>query len=317
MKDILIDFDIELGFRKVWKWKWWIGGLLVVAAVVSFLLASMIKPEYRSTAAFIPPDISSLKSMVFTSGLGYRGFEAAEEEDIDRTVDYLNSLQVIDSIAVMYGLYEHYGIDKANPKADEWFYHAYSTKNLISFSDRSTVQITTFDVDPQYAADIANTYLQFAIDFFENIAQRKSGLAAAEDEMNQLSARREKLVDSLANMRTQYKLYHIDHVGEGVDQILSQAIRNSPEFNKNYDRMLSCELQLNWLEERSSDLEREYVGRKQNMEQYPLLIQITQRAKPSTFKARPKRSIIVAAAMAGTLAFAIFMVLLLDRKKAV
>ena len=62
-------------------------------------------------------------------------------------------------------------------------------------------------------------------------------------------------------------------------------------------------------------LERELLTRELNIEQHPDLIVPISLPKASTFKARPKRSIIVAVVMTATMLFSIFTVLIFDRSK--
>ena len=71
--------------------------------------------EYKSTAAFVPPSYTSLGTMVFGNGIAYRGFFAADEEDIDRTVAFLESQEVMDTITARFNLYGHYGIQPEGP----------------------------------------------------------------------------------------------------------------------------------------------------------------------------------------------------------
>lgn len=314
MKDIFIDFNIKFGVEKIWKWKWWILGACVLAAVGSFIYASQMDIEYKSTASFIPPNTSSLTSLAFNNGVGYQGFQSAEEEDIDRTVDYLNSLQVIDSIAKEFSLYEHYGIQKGTKNADKIFYHVYSTKNEVNFTARSTVGITCFDTDPAIAAGIAGRYLGFAENFFEQISQRKNGMEVTLTLRDDLIARRRVILDSLAILRNM-KIYRGETADGPMAALVVNQIKSNPEFGTYYDLLSSYGLQLVNLEERLGDLEREILSRRTHLEQFPSLMQVTRYPEASTFKARPKRSIYVAIATLAAFLFAIFMVLILDRSK--
>ncbi len=104
-------------------------------------------------------------------------------------------------------------------------------------------------------------------------------------------------------------------MGQNVDRYLSEQMISQPDFHKRYDEVVSLEVNLKLLEERLSDGEREYLSRKLNLEQYPSLIQIVERGEPSSFKARPKRSLILLGAIIATFLFSIFVVLIVDREK--
>ena len=57
MKDIFIDFNVELGWKKVWKWKFWILGATFIGGIVAIALSFRLPNEFKSTASFIPPNI--------------------------------------------------------------------------------------------------------------------------------------------------------------------------------------------------------------------------------------------------------------------
>lgn len=314
MKDILIDFNVKFSLEKIWKWKFWILGACAIAGAISIYFSFKIPNEFKSSASFIPPAINSLTGMVFANGTSYRGFYTAGEEDIDRTVDHLNSRDITDSLARRFNLYAHYGINPDNPNRDKIFYHVYSTKNRISFSGRSLVSIDCYDVDPQMAFNMAGAYLHIAREWFEDLSQRREGLAAADKEVQSLKAERSAILDSMARLRSEHKIYHYDHVGEEISTILARQMQSDPSFSVNYDRIVSMELQLNALEERYGDLMREFQARRLNIEQFPELMWTTATPAPSTFKARPKRSIIVALTVIATALFSCFIVVVLDRR---
>lgn len=315
MKDILIDFNVKFALEKVWKWKLWLLGACLVAGVITFFTTKRLHDEFMSEASFIPPEIASLTGMSFNFGETKGGPYVADEEDIDRTVDYLTSKNVTDSIARKFKLYEHYGINPENPSKDKMFYQYFKAKNVISFTTRMTVSIECYDVDPQFASDIAATYLEFANDWFEKIADRKSRLVLLERTFAEFDDRRERLLDSLAFLRDTYKLYRVDLADGEVSSLMASQIRNNPEFNKNYDRMVSMELQVRLMEEHVEDLRKEYIARKLKFDEQPSLIHVTKYPSPSTFKARPKRSIYVILAMFATFFFGTFVIMVIDRRR--
>lgn len=315
MEENFIDFNIKQGLDKLWKWKFWITGACVLAGVISILVSLQMQDEFRSKAAFVPPSFSSLSTMTFGNGIGYRGFYSAEEEDIDRTIDYLTSSYVVDSIAKMFNLYEHYGIDMEDHKRDKMFYLAFYNKNDIDFSGNSTVVIECWDVNPGLAHSIAQTYIQFANDFFERVSQRKLGLEAAGRAIDEMEVERRMIMDSLSALRSKYGIYHLDNAGESVTNYLADRMRNEPKFHEYYDEVSSMENYLKTLELRYGDIQREYMTRKLNLEQYPSLIWVTKEPNLPTFKERPKRSIIVIMSVLATFVLSCFLAVVLDRSR--
>src|SRR5687768_8085023 len=97
-KNVSMEHNVKFGLGKLWRWKIWILAACVAAGVISIFLSQKMPDEYKSTATFVPPSFTSLGTMVFGNGIAYKGFYAADEEDIDRTVAYLESQQVMDSL---------------------------------------------------------------------------------------------------------------------------------------------------------------------------------------------------------------------------
>lgn len=255
--------------------------------------------------------------MVFGNGVAYRGFYAADEEDIDRTVAYLESKDVMDQLATRFDLYEHYGIKKDNPNAARRFFDHFRGMVKISFASNSVVEIECWDHDPATARKLADAYIEIASEYFEQVSQRRVGLEASRKQLLEVETERAMILDSLASLRAKYKVYHIDQAGDEITKILANQIRNEPNFSKYYDAVKSMETYIATLELRYGDLMREVMTRELNIKQYPSLLWVTETPSESNFKDRPKRSILVILAVLGTLVFSCFLVVALDRKKPV
>lgn len=310
-----MENNVKFGLGKLWRWKFWILGAVILSGVISITLSQRMPDEFKSTAAFVPPSFTSLGTMVFGNGIAYRGFYAADEEDIDRTVAYLESQEVIDSISKKFNMYQHYGIDPNAENAARRFNATFKGNVKISFASNSVVEIDCWDTDPGFAKKMADEYFRIASEYFEQISQRREGLKATIAQLEEVAAERELINDSLSALRTKYNIYHIDDAGPAVTEILAQQMRNEPKFNEFYDRAKSMELYIYTLELRYGDLRREQMARELNLKQYPSLTWVTQRPSISEFKDRPKRSIIVILAIMATFVFSSFLALVLDRSK--
>lgn len=311
----MIDYNINFGLQKLWKWKVWILVACLMAGGISIFFSLQIRDEYRSAATFVPPSFSALGTMTFGNGIAYRGFYAADEEDLDRTIDYMNSTAIVDSLAKIYDLYNHYGIDPDHPKKDKMFYQSFFIKNEVNWGGAANIVVECWDVEPERAYNMVQSYLGIAEKYFESISKRKAGMASTERALADMEKERVMILDSLAFFRSEYNIYHLDQLGEEITKIMARQMQNEPEFHKNYDKVRSLEVYLSTLELRYGDLQREYMTRKLNMEQFPSLIWMTQEASIPTFKGRPKRSIIVILSVMATFVLSCFLVILLDRSK--
>lgn len=315
MEDNSVDYNIKQGLNKLWRWKLWILGAVILSGIISIFVSLRMADEFRSTVSFVPPSYSALTTMTFGNGIAYRGFYAADEEDIDRTIDYLTSPKVVDSIAGLFNLYKHYGIDMTSHKKDKMFYQTFYSKVDIDFSGNSTVVIECWDTNPGLAFEMAKTYRDIAKNYFEDVSQRRTGLRATEEAIAEMDRERTMILDSLSSLRTKYGIYHVDNTGPDIARILAERMRNEPNFHKYYDDVKSMETYLSTLELRFGDLQREYMTRKLNIEQFPSLVQITSQPTLPTFKRRPKRSVIVIFSVLATFLLASFLVIVLDRPK--
>lgn len=310
-----MENNVKFGLGKLWRWKIWILAACIAAAVISILLSQRMHDEFKSTAAFVPPSITSLSTMVFANGIAYKGFYAADEEDIDRTVAYLESPQVMDSLEKKFNLYQHYGIDRNKKESAKLFEAVFKGNMKVSFTSNSVVSIECWDIDPQFAKDFADAALSLANNFFERVSQRGTGLAATVNQLKEVEAERKMINDSLSSLRTKYNIYHIDDAGPAVTEILAQKMRTEPKFNELYDVVKSLEMYNYSLELRYQDLRREEMARELNIEQYPSLMFVTEMPTVAGFKDRPKRSILVILAVMATFVFSSFLALALDRSK--
>lgn len=310
-----MEHNVKFGLGKLWRWKFWILAACVVGAVISILVTRQMQDEYKSTATFVPPSITSLSTMVFGNGIAYKGFYAADEEDIDRTVAYLESPQVRDSLEQRFHLYEHYGIDRNGKDAVKRFEATFKANMKVSFTSNSVVAIECWDPDSLFAKDLADAALGLASNFFERVSQRQLGLKATVDQLQEIEVERDMINDSLSALRVKYNIYHIDDAGPAVSEILAQKMRTEPNFHAYYDIAKSMEMYNYSLELRYQDLRREQMARELNLKQYPSLLWVTEYPTVSGYKDRPKRSILVILSVMASFVFSSFLALALDRRR--
>jgi len=313
-----MENNIKFGMAKLWRWKLWILLSCAIASTIAIILVQQMPDEYKSTAAFVPPSFTSLGTMVFGNGVAYRGFYAADEEDIDRTVAYLESKEVIDIMAKRFDLYGHYGIDTTGEDGKNGhrrFVDHYRGMVNISFASNSVVEVECWDYDSKTARNMAQAYIDIASDYFEKVSQRKEGLTASETQLKEVENERSTILDSLASLRTKYKIFHIDQAGDEITRILADQIRREPKFTEYYDAVKSMETYISTLELRYGDLMREVMTRRLNMQQFPRLIWVTETPTEAVYKDRPKRAILVILAFMATFVMSCFLVVALDKSK--
>ncbi|MCS7085477.1 MAG: Wzz/FepE/Etk N-terminal domain-containing protein [Bacteroidia bacterium] len=279
---------LQSEFSFLWKRKWTTLLATLAGTAIGGVYLWFTPPEYLSVASLVPPSFDDVKSLNFLK-IRYMGFGAAEIEDLERVAGALQSDSAFLHLVRKFDLVKHYRLDDVSDEARRYkaLKNEYESKVKIRVSSFSTVEISVYDENPQTAADMANELLAYADGFVESVARRKEGIAALETSLRRMEAERRTLIDSLAAIRKRYKVYHLDHLSEAVSQQLLPAFSQN-DFHRLYDQVQSTEYRLRYLEEHIADMVNELVFRKENLAVYPSLINVTARAVPAKFKARPK-----------------------------
>lgn len=292
-------------FTSLWRRRWTVVLATLIGAALGGAYVVVTPPEYLSVASLVPPSFDDVKSLNFLK-IRYMGFGAAKIEDLERVAGALQSDSAFLHVAKMFDLEKHYRLDDVSNESRRYksLKEEYESKVKIRVSSFSTVEIQVYDENPQMAADIANELLAYADGFVESAARRKEGIAALETSLQRMEAQRKALIDSVAGIRLKHKVYHLDHLSEAVSRQLLPAF-DQPDFHRHYDKVQSTEYRLRYLEEHIADMLNELVFRKENLAVYPSLINVTARAVPAKFKARPKRLLVVAGFAFGAAVFTI------------
>lgn len=284
----------------LWKYRLRLMLITLIAGSLAFIYASFKRPEYLSTAELTPPSLKYIKSLNFTKSI-YQGFGTADDEDLERVVAALKSDTAFIYICQKFSLSSHYGVGKIElplPDSKELpegigskmkaLREIYDDKISVKVTGFSTVQINVFDHDPKMAANIANEMVAYAQRFVENIARRKEGIVELQKTIHNFQERLKILQDSVAYLRKNYRLYHLDNMSEVISaQVSPQFIQ--PKFSEKYDQLLSAEHRMRFLDDNIISMQNELSFREENLKTYPFLVDIIGKGFPSYVKARPKR----------------------------
>lgn len=141
--------DLLPSLMLFWRWKFWIIGAVLIAALASFLVVQLIDPLYESHATLLPSNSNSRDKQLEEFTYGY-------EIHSERLIQLLSSEIILDSLESRFQLSEHYGIPQNGPQ--DWDRLRRKAKVRIQFHKTrySSVVISVADEDPVLAADIAN-----------------------------------------------------------------------------------------------------------------------------------------------------------------
>jgi uncharacterized protein involved in exopolysaccharide biosynthesis len=305
-----------------------------VAAVLSIIVSLSMHDRFKSTVVLFPAaPISVSKNLVETTSISMDSRDIlsfGREEDAERMLQILHSNQIKDYIVNKYGLMNHYEIDLGKDKfpytqLDKRY------KGNIKFrrTEFQSIEISAFDEDPVYAANIANDISAYIDSAIHNMQKERAleALYIVEREYKSCQAGIILLNDSIQKVR---QLGIIDYQSQAValNQAYADALSSgnsgaASNVKSKLDNLaryggiyVELSKKLESEIERLGLLNSKYASAKVNVEQTLPQIFIVDKATVSERKAEPKRSIIVFISTLSAFAFALLVLLIIDNVKA-
>lgn len=200
------DFDSSNLVIFLYKWRKPLFIVVLVAMAGSWFFSCpwFITPKYKSTVIMFPATSSSIsKSLLTEQAMKEQDITAFGEDDqAEQLLQILNSNKIRDKVITQFNLMKHYGIDSTSNYRYSNLYKKYEDNISFRRTEFMAVQIAVYDIDPQFAADIANTIASL-LDSTKNEMMRQrsvKGYKVVEAEYNALKAEKDKIVDSLITL---------------------------------------------------------------------------------------------------------------------
>lgn len=316
-----------------WDKRFLIIGITTLGAIASIIISLTMPNRFKSTVVLFPAaSVSISKSLVETSSISMDNRDIlsfGREEDAERMLQILHSNQIKEFIVNKHQLLNHYEIDMQEKFPYTKLDNRY--KNNIKFrrTEFMSLEITVFDEDPNYAANIANDIAAYIDSTIHNM-QRERALEAykiVENEYNLCQKQIDMYSDSIQKIRS---LGVIDYesqavaLNEAYASALASGNHNAAQNISNRLAVLAkyggiyIELSKKLESEigRLGMLKDKYAAAKINVEQAVPQIFIVDKAQVSERKSEPKRSIIVMVSTLSTFALALLLLLIIDNVKA-
>jgi len=209
-----VDDEIDLldYLRVIWRYRWMIVALCVVAMTLT-VLTSLRKPrQYQSSVTIVPP-LDSLQKE--SGGLGSLNspllrqvMDTAAGGIAKMYVEILESREVADAIIDRFRLMEAYENIRYRSNARDWL----KRNTAVKTTNGGAVRITVTDTDPNRAAAIASAYV-------EELDKRNKKLSAGqatskkiflETRLKEVEAKLSKIDNILSReAKTQEMLYEL------------------------------------------------------------------------------------------------------------
>ncbi|MBR5091891.1 MAG: hypothetical protein IKX32_00245 [Bacteroidales bacterium] len=260
--------------------RWWrvLTIVAVAAAVVSLIVALLIKPLYKSSAVIFPTNSNRLSKAIMDYHYSLDFMDYGIERDCEYAIQILSSKRMQQAVCEHFNLMEHYAIKGPNPlfKLEKQYRSNISVKRTEFLG----VEIGVLDQDPQWAADIAN-YMAEMYDTLCHEIHHDRAVSAAKV-MNGVVASLEQQIDSIAATagNTAWKQTLIADKCEQLADLQRRAVQTNVD--------------------------------KETEVSYKYLVD---KAVVADKKAYPKRLLIVLAGMLGAVVVAIFGLLVFAKKE--
>ncbi len=265
-------------FKRHWKL---LTAVFVVAAAVSVVASLLVTPRYKSTAILFPTSSNRLSKAILADRYSLDYMDYGIERDCEYAIQILLSQSMEDDVCRRFNMMEHYGISGDDQQKFFKLHEAYRSNVSVKRTEYLGVEISVLDVDPQWAADIANFIASNYDTLTSRIQQDRSrdAYGIMQDVCAELEADIRALEDTL----------RLDKNRFGVAELISNKTQELAELQT---RMSQTKV----------DMARP-VSYKFWLDQ----------ASPADKKAYPKRAVIVLLGTLGALAICILMLLIMDR----
>ena len=278
------DYDHNttiLFFKKWWKLLMWV---FIIALAASIVVSLLITPRYKSPATLFPTNSNRLSKAIMDYHYSLDFMDYGIERDCEYCIQILSSESMERDVCKRFNLIEHYGINPNDPHKMFKLHEQYRGNVNVRRTEFLGVEVSVLDVDPQWAADMAN----FIAANYDTVCHRIHHARAcnAADIMqgvcNQMEQEIRDLQDSLRRT-PQYQL--------GITQLISEKCHEL------------------------ADLQTRAAQTKVDMDENVSYKFMLDEAVPADKKAYPKRIIIVALGTLGAVVMCILVLLLVGSSK--
>lgn len=266
-------------FKKWWKLLLWI---FLIGTAISMVASLLITPRYKSSAILFPTSSNRLSKAVLTERYSLDYMDYGIERDCEYAIQILTSQSMMNDVCSRFGMLEHYGISQDDPHKMFKLAENYRSNVNIKRTEFLGIEISVLDVDPEWAANIAN----YIATNYDTLC-RKIQLDRANDAYN--------IMQGVCNDMEHDIL------------LLEDSIKKDPKHGLALNSLM--ENKCKELAQIQTRMSQTKVDLQQNASYKFWLDQAT----PADKKAYPKRAIIVLLGALGSVVMCILVLLLVDR----
>jgi len=298
------------------KWKWHLAILAVGAAIVSLVVSSSLfmKPRFKSVAYIYPSNI-----------LPY-----SEESQTEQMLQWMNSVDVRDSVVKKFDLSKHYGISPTEKYFASALEYMFNKNVKISKTQYESVEVNVTDIDPVMARDIVNAILNFTDEKIRatHLVKYQEVVQAMEKILKTKTAEIDSIKNLYREIATTYGVYDVEGQSQEITRGELRTVSggggniNSKDVQKLKAGMMEKSGDLLYLGNRIQTLTNEYseLMRKYDVARFDIdkkftFVNVVTPPFIADKKSYPKRLFVMFYFVAGTLFFSLLAIAFMERNK--
>jgi uncharacterized protein involved in exopolysaccharide biosynthesis len=270
--------------------RWWkqVLTVMLLALLTVGIVVFLKPPQYLSTCTAVPgSSYAADRSKVFNENIQILYSNLGTTDDLDMIVGTGQLDTVYESVAAAFNLEDHYKMSEKGEPARRKAVYLLKKNSRVMKSEYGEIKVKTWDTDKNLAPQLANAIM----DKLQEIHQTLQ------------SAGNEKI---LAGLQSGKK-----NIQSEMDS-LGNYLRNSDITAENAARYTS---RRSFLSGQIQEYEK-LIGQYEVMLQTrPLVLVIVEKAKPAAWPSRPKRVQVLIITAVLSFVFALFLALVLERRK--
>ena len=224
------DLSLAAIFSLIWRHRKFLIMLAVVTVVTASIISLFLTEYYRSTVVIFPARTNSLslnESSVKRGNISDFG----EEEEAEQLLQIINSEELLERVIRKNDLYTHYEIDPNDKYARSKIRQKYRSHVTAKRTKYNSIDISAVDIDPQKAADIANSISEFTDSVKNHMIQvrAQTSMTMLDQEEERLSAKLAEVIKELNDLQLQGVVGEIERSGlyEGYGAAIKNADRET------------------------------------------------------------------------------------------
>ncbi|MFO7933576.1 MAG: Wzz/FepE/Etk N-terminal domain-containing protein [Bacteroidales bacterium] len=294
----------------IWKKRFILITVGVIAGVTAIIVSLLITPMYKSSVIMFPASSANISKELLVQNYAGRqnvhGF--GEEEQAEQLLQVLHSQPIRSRVVDKYNLMEHYEIDSDSKYPMTELYDQYKSNINFRLTEFMSVEISVMDKDPELSAAIANDIADLVDTVYNDMKKERAreALRLVEREFRGAERNLEQLQDSLNqlshNLSRRVSL-------EDENDPTNNLIRAVTENGALYISMLNLVRNESQI---VAGLSLRYKEARLEAEQDLPYKFVVERAFPPEKKAYPNKSLIVIVSTFGALLFALIVLIVID-----